>query len=133
MLMCAGTLGDTLSSNPDLYISRDGGVTWHETLSGSYGANVLDHGGIIVAVNDYHQVSSTVLKYSCNEGLSWNSFTFTDVSLRGNPSKRTHLFNSKKRQSSSCPFSSLRRELLLCWSPVYTLIMSLRDKPPHMK
>ena len=109
MLMCAGTLGDTLSSNPDLYISRDGGVTWHETLSGSYGANVLDHGGIIVAVNDYHQVSSTVLKYSCNEGLSWNSFTFTDVSLRGNPSKITHLewrnhLNSKKRQSSCLPF-----------------------------
>ena len=132
MLMCAGTLGDTLSSNPDLYISRDGGVTWHETLSGSYGANVLDYGGIIVAVNDYHQVSSTVLKYSCNEGLSWNSFTFTDVSLRGNRSKRTHLewrnhLNSKKDSPLVCPFSSLRRELLLCWSPVYTLIMSLRD------
>ncbi|CAI8030523.1 Sortilin-related receptor [Geodia barretti] len=81
IIIAHGTLGDTLSSNPDLYISRDGGVTWHETLSGSYGANVLDHGGIIVAVNDYHQVSSTVLKYSCNEGLSWNSFTFTDSAM----------------------------------------------------
>lgn len=77
---CAGTLGETLSINPDLYISRDGGITWHQTLSGSYGVNVLDHGGILVAVDDYHEGSSTQLKYSCNEGLSWNNFEFTDVS-----------------------------------------------------
>ena len=76
-----GTLGQTLSDNPDLYISRDGGISWHETLSGSYGANVLDHGGIIVAVKDYHQVPSTQLKYTCDEGLTWNEFTFTDVGL----------------------------------------------------
>ena len=76
-----GTLGGTLSDNPDLYISRDGGISWHETLSGSYGANVLDHGGIIVAVDDYHQVPSTQLKYSCNEGISWSEYAFSDVSL----------------------------------------------------
>ena len=81
-MMCndyTGTLGETLSTDPDLYISRNGGVTWHQTLSSSYGVNVLDHGGVVVAVNDYHQVSSTQLKYSCDEVLSWNSFTFTDV------------------------------------------------------
>lgn len=74
-----GTLGETLSDNPDLYISRDGGISWHETLSKSFGVNVLDHGGIIVAVNDYHQVQSTTLKYSCNEGLTWSNFEFTNV------------------------------------------------------
>ena len=76
----AGTLGETLTDDPDLYISRDGGVSWHETLAGSYGVNVLDHGGVIVAANDYHQSASTELKYSCNEGLSWNTYEFTDVS-----------------------------------------------------
>lgn len=70
-----------MSDDPDLYISRDGGILWHETLSGSYGVNVLDHGGIIVAVSDYHQVQSTTLKYSCNEGLTWSDFDFTDVSV----------------------------------------------------
>ena len=75
-----GTLGETLADNPDLYISRDGGVSWEQTLSGSFGVNVLDHGGVVVAVNDYHQTPSTTLKYSCNEGISWQSFEFSSVS-----------------------------------------------------
>ena len=83
MCIYAGTLGETLSTDPDLYISRDGGVTWHETLAGSYGVNVLDHGGIIVAVNDYHQLPSSTLKFSCDEGLSWNTFDYTDVRKLG--------------------------------------------------
>ena len=68
-----------MSDSPDLYISRDGGVRWHQTLSGSYGVNVLDHGGIIVSVDDYHNHPSVELKYSCNEGVSWNNYEFSDV------------------------------------------------------
>ena len=70
-----------LSEDPDLYISRDGGVTWEETLVGSWGVNVADHGGLMVAAKDYHQEQSTVLKYSCDEGYSWMNFTFIDVSF----------------------------------------------------
>ncbi len=38
---------------------------------------MLDHGGLLVAAKDYHQVPSTQLQYSCDEGLHWLSFTFT--------------------------------------------------------
>ena len=75
-----GSIGAQLSNNPDLYISRDGGVTWEETLEGSWGVNVADHGGLMVAARDYHQDSSNELMYSCDEGYSWQNFTFTDVS-----------------------------------------------------
>ena len=34
----------------------------------------------MVAAKDYHQESSMVLKYSCNEGYSWNNFQFINVS-----------------------------------------------------
>ena len=77
----AGNIGKELSVNPDLYISRDGGVSWEQTLAGSWGVNVADHGGLMVAAKDYHQEPSTVLKYSCNEGYNWTDFTFIDVSL----------------------------------------------------
>ena len=74
-----GNTGDKLSNDPDLYISRDGGVTWEEILAGSWGVNVADHGGLMVAAKDYHQEQSMVLKYSCDEGYSWKDFTFIDV------------------------------------------------------
>ena len=75
-----GNTGQVLSVNPDLYISRDGGVTWEETLAGSWGVNLADHGGLIVAAKDYHQEQSTELMYSCDEGYNWRNFTFIDVS-----------------------------------------------------
>ena len=76
-----GNIGKELNVNPDLYISRDGGVSWERTLAGSWGVNVADHGGLMVAAKDYHQEPSTVLKYSCNEGYNWTDFTFIGVSL----------------------------------------------------
>ena len=82
-----------MSNSPDLYISRDGGVTWHETLSGSYGVNVLDHGGIIVAVDDYHNVPSAQLKYSCDEGISWNNYEFSNVRLFTSLYLNVHVHN----------------------------------------
>ena len=80
LLPFTGNANRTLSDDPELYISRDGGVTWEETLAGSWGVNVADHGGLMVAARDYHQQQSTELKYSCNEGYSWSSFTFSPVS-----------------------------------------------------
>ena len=74
-----GSANRTLLDNPDLYISRDGGITWEETLAGSWGVNVADHGGLLVAARDYHQEQSRELMYSCNEGYSWLSFEFSTV------------------------------------------------------
>ena len=57
LILCfPGNVGEQLSIDPDLYISRDGGNNWEETLTDSWGVTVADHGGLIVAAKDYHQV-----------------------------------------------------------------------------
>ena len=38
---------------------------------------MADHGGLIVAAKDYHTDPSQSLKYSCNEGASWQDFEFS--------------------------------------------------------
>ena len=76
IIVAHGTIGGQLSNNPNLYISRDGGKTWNETLEGSWGVAVVDQGGLMVAVPDYHRTSSRELLYSCDEGISWTPFTF---------------------------------------------------------
>ena len=76
-----GNTGETLNSLPDLYISRDGGITWEQTLAGSWGVNLADHGGLMVAARDYHEEESMDLKYSCDEGYSWTDFQFINVRM----------------------------------------------------
>ena len=34
----------------DLFMSTDGGVEWEEVLGGQYHYQILDHGGLVVAV-----------------------------------------------------------------------------------
>ena len=86
IIIAHGTIGFKVDdNNPDLYISRDGGVSWAQTLIDSYGVTVVDHGGLLVAADDYHQEPSRVLKYSCDEGLTWRNFTYTttDTTIYG--------------------------------------------------
>ena len=79
VLVSVGNTGAGVSSSPNLYLSRDGGVSWEETLSGSWRVSVADHGGLMVTMRDYHQDMSTELMYTCDEGYSWQTFTFIDV------------------------------------------------------
>ena len=79
IIIAHGNIGSHIDKNPDLYISRDGGVSWAQTLTGSWGVTVVDHGGLLVAADDYHKEPSRRLKYSCNEGISWDEYTYTDT------------------------------------------------------
>ena len=56
-------------------------MSWAQTLLGSYGVTVVDHGGLLVAADDYHQEPSSVLKYSCDEGLNWNSYSYVTTAM----------------------------------------------------
>lgn len=38
----------------NVYVSRDGGIKWEETLKGSHYYVFGDHGGLIVAVPQYN-------------------------------------------------------------------------------
>ena len=44
--------------------------------------SVLDHGGLLVAAQDYHAFidnPSSVVSYSCDEGSTWTDFTFSNT------------------------------------------------------
>jgi hypothetical protein len=52
IIIGTGNLGQNLSENnvqKNLYISRDGGLTWKSTHSGNYVYDIGDHGALIVA------------------------------------------------------------------------------------
>ena len=42
---------------------------------------MVDHGGLLVAADDYHKDPSMVLKYSCDEGISWTDYTYTNTNM----------------------------------------------------
>ena len=46
----SGNLGYSHSMINDLFMSTDGGVEWEEVLGGQYHYQILDHGGLVVAV-----------------------------------------------------------------------------------
>ena len=82
LILAHGNTGSVLNADsPDLYISRDGGVNWFQTLQGSWGVTVADHGGLLVAARDYHNTPSRILRYSCDEGLNWTDFQFSATGM----------------------------------------------------
>ncbi|XP_065920049.1 VPS10 domain-containing receptor SorCS1-like [Dysidea avara] len=105
IIIAHGNYGRTLAENADLYISRDGGLRWEQTLNGSWDAEIIDHGGLLIAAKDYHQEDDTTIKYSCNEGISWNDFTFTTtptviwgiITEPGETTTEVTLFGSENR------------------------------------
>ncbi|XP_034270653.1 sortilin isoform X2 [Pantherophis guttatus] len=76
IIISHGSVGDAISiTNPDVYISDDGGYTWLRTLEGPHHYAILDSGGIIVAVEQTHFVNE--IKFSTDEGQCWHSYLFS--------------------------------------------------------
>jgi len=77
-----GNLGRKLTSNDEpknLYISRDGGLTWRSVRPGSYIYEIGDHGSIIVIAKKNEPV--TEIEFSWDEGLTWTSLTVSEVPI----------------------------------------------------
>ena len=113
IIIALGHYGTYLSSQDkvDLYISRDGGLRWKQTLVSSWDAQIIDHGGLLVAAKDYRQhdktFDETFILYSCDEGRSWVNFTFTNTSTviwgvvtePGETTTQVALFGSEDRSN----------------------------------
>lgn len=55
LVIGTGNVGKYLSYRTDqinTYLSRDGGLTWHEIAKGSHIYEIGDHGGVIVLADD---------------------------------------------------------------------------------
>lgn len=79
VLIATGCVGPSLclrESDVNTYLSRDGGHEWFEIAAGSHIYEIGDHGGLIVMAFDEKPVTEVV--YSWNEGLTWETYKFTD-------------------------------------------------------
>ena len=81
-MLATGNLGKRLTSNDspkNLYISRDGGLTWKSTKPGSYIYEIGDHGAIIVIAKKGQP--TTEIEFSWDEGLTWETLKISEKSL----------------------------------------------------
>jgi len=79
IVLATGNLGRKLSSKDDiknLYISRDGGLTWKSSKPGSYIYEIGDHGALIVTAR--LDIPVTEIEFSWDEGQSWSTYKISD-------------------------------------------------------
>nr|XP_023026797.1 sortilin-related receptor-like [Leptinotarsa decemlineata] len=77
LILATGVMGNNLEGQRDVYISVDAGLTWRQTLKGSHLYRIGDHGGILVAVEDFKNHALTrVIKYSTDDGEHWKEIIF---------------------------------------------------------
>ncbi|MCJ1355851.1 MAG: vacuolar protein sorting/targeting protein PEP1 [Icmadophila ericetorum] len=80
LMMGVGNVGDFLTEKVDAntFITRDGGLTWNEVMTGNYMWDYGDQGSIIVIVED--GVATNRIFYSTDEGMNWTPYEFMERS-----------------------------------------------------
>lgn len=78
LMMGVGNVGPSLVpyKEGNTFITRDGGITWHEVFKGTYMWEYGDQGSIIVIVEEDTAVN--VVYYTTDEGASWTAYQFAD-------------------------------------------------------
>jgi len=61
----------------NVYLSRDGGLTWFEIAKGLHMYEIIDHGGLIVMSS---KQESGVILYSWNQGITWERTVIAEKS-----------------------------------------------------
>uniref|UniRef100_A0A3Q2QHA8 VPS10 domain-containing receptor SorCS2 n=1 Tax=Fundulus heteroclitus TaxID=8078 RepID=A0A3Q2QHA8_FUNHE len=81
LIMGAGNLGTKLVEyKEEMYITSDCGKTWRQVFEQEHHILYLDHGGVIVAIKDT-SIPLKILKFSIDEGRTWNTHNFTSTSV----------------------------------------------------
>lgn len=82
-IIATGVLGKSLKGHYGVYVSRDAGVTWQQTLRDLYFFNMGDYGSIFTAVK-YHKTrgETKYVLYSIDEGETWNQTPFHNEEIR---------------------------------------------------
>lgn len=78
LMMGVGNVGEYLGryKEGNTFITRDGGITWHEAMKGTYMWEYGDQGSVIVIVEEGEPVTS--VWYSLDEGSEWKQYKFND-------------------------------------------------------
>ena len=128
LLVAVGNTGEFLSDYEDArtYVSRDAGLTWQEVRQGPYLHKIGDSGSLLVLADD-RQPTDT-LRYSLNEGQSWNDFKFSEQpcrvkSISNDPrglSKHFLLFGRKSGAGARTPFVVIHVDMSRTGEPCRT-------------
>lgn len=68
------------TTDPDVFITSDGGYTWRKALDGPHSYAILDSGGIIVAIS-LKDETPRIIKFSTDEGRCWHEYEFTNQTI----------------------------------------------------
>lgn len=82
IVIATGNLGQNLSANniqKNLYISRDGGLTWKSTHSGNYVYDIGDHGALIVAAST--DKATKEIEFTWDYGITWTKVNIADAAF----------------------------------------------------
>lgn len=82
LMLGVGNVGEYLGrmEEADTYITRDGGVEWHQVTKGNYMWEYGDQGSILVIVAN--NVPTKVVFYSLDEGENWKKYQFADTDFK---------------------------------------------------
>ena len=81
-MLGTGNLGKRLTGNDspkNLYISRDGGLTWRSARPGVYIYEIGDHGSLIVIAKKGKPTNE--IEFSLDEGLTWTSLQISEQDI----------------------------------------------------
>jgi len=82
IVLGTGNLGKRLTTNDqakNLYVSRDGGLTWKSAKPGVYIYDIGDHGSIIVAAPKNRPTKN--ISYSIDEGETWETLVISQKEM----------------------------------------------------
>ncbi|RCI00049.1 vacuolar protein sorting/targeting protein PEP1, partial [Rhizopus azygosporus] len=80
LMVGVGNVGGRLLDyrNGDMFLTRDAGKTWTEIAKGAHLWEFADQGSLLILVDN--ELPTNTLKYTTNEGMSWNTYEFTSKS-----------------------------------------------------
>lgn len=84
IILALGNTGQSLDieARSNVFLSRDGGVTWEEIAKGPHVYDIADHGGLLVQTRLYKLKENIAdVFYSWNEGLTWETLRISNMNI----------------------------------------------------
>lgn len=77
LMVGVGNVGPNLTPyrDGDMFLTRDAGKTWTEIEKGAHLWEFADQGALLIMVDN--EEPTNFVKYTTNEGMTWNTFEFT--------------------------------------------------------
>ncbi|CAI9720897.1 sortilin-like isoform X1 [Octopus vulgaris] len=80
LILVHGHVANTLqTTEPDVFVSSDGGYKWHKALDKAHHYQIADSGGLLVAVPS--EKFPKYIRFSTDEGHCWHDYKFTNENI----------------------------------------------------